>query len=165
MKLKLLCFMKSLKDLESSEYFPLFFYCPVTVGNKYISRNQAATLDFLRTWGTLCALKMYKIFSTESLLTAKGHVFWHCLRKFAFKPNDLLISVLMHSFFWNTGIKVENSYNVRSVLVSLADIKLPIAPNVNIKWVTKFHVTSLMDLHSRIISVKDLCIWKWVSLK
>lgn len=84
---------------------------------------------------------------------------------FAFKPNDLLILVSMHSFFWNTRIKVENSYSVRSILVSLADIKLPVAPNVNIKLVTKFHVTSLMDLHSCTISVKDLCMWKWASFK
>lgn len=81
---------------------------------------------------------------------------------FAFKPNDLLILVSINSFFWNMEGK-ENSYNVKSILVSLADIKLPVTPNVNRKLVTKFHVTSLMDFHSFTISVKDLCMWKLAS--
>lgn len=77
MKLKLLCFTKSLKDLESSEYFPLFFYCPVHYCRKQIHKQKSGSNSGLseNPGGTLCALKMYKIFSTESLLTAKDHVF------------------------------------------------------------------------------------------
>lgn len=128
---------KTFKSLRDWYIFPWIFFTVlfITVGSKYISRNQLASLHFLRTQGASMYFKNAWDFFHWVVINCYGS---HDLTLFLkVLPLSQMTSWFEYRCTLSSGIwgkKVENkSSDDKVCLILKADIKLPISPNMKVQ--------------------------------